>query len=190
LSNSSGVYDTDSSQTLYLFVDVKTSGDDTWPVVLQALSPLKSANYLTTTDGEAISPGPVTVIGTGNIPLSYFQPNDPASTSNPRFAFYDGPLATLNQTNITNLIRPITSTDFAAVFGNVMAEGLNSTQTAILQAQLAVANQRGILARYWDQPGWPIGTRNAIWRILWEASVGLLNVDDLIGAAGFWESKG
>lgn len=35
-----GVFDTSSGQTLYLFVDVKTSGATTWPVVVKALQPL------------------------------------------------------------------------------------------------------------------------------------------------------
>ena len=43
----SGVFDTDRSQTLYLFIDLKTSGEETWPHVLEALSPLRDAGYLT-----------------------------------------------------------------------------------------------------------------------------------------------
>lgn len=35
-----GVFDTDGGQTLYLFVDLKTDGASTWPVVVKALEPL------------------------------------------------------------------------------------------------------------------------------------------------------
>ena len=35
-----GVFDTVATQTLYLFVDVKTDGDTTWPYVVRALEPL------------------------------------------------------------------------------------------------------------------------------------------------------
>lgn len=35
-----GVFDTDGTQTLYLFVDVKTDGATTWPYVVRALEPL------------------------------------------------------------------------------------------------------------------------------------------------------
>ena len=35
-----GVFDTDSSQTLYLFVCVKTDGPTTWPYVVKALQSL------------------------------------------------------------------------------------------------------------------------------------------------------
>jgi hypothetical protein len=39
--------------------------------------------------------------------------------------------------------------------------------------------------RYWDQPAWPIATRNAIWTTLVQEGVGLINADDLAEAAGF-----
>ncbi|KAI7361213.1 hypothetical protein KC336_g21870, partial [Hortaea werneckii] len=65
-----------------------------------------------------------------------------------------------------------------------------TTQMDLLEAQIAAANERGMMARYWDQPEWPVATRNAIWRTLWDAGVGLLNVDDLDAAAGFWEGEG
>ena len=35
-----GVYDVDSKQTLYLFVDMKTDGTKTWPYLVDALQPL------------------------------------------------------------------------------------------------------------------------------------------------------
>ena len=35
-----GVFDTAATQTLYLFVDVKTDGPSTWPYVVRALEPL------------------------------------------------------------------------------------------------------------------------------------------------------
>ena len=39
-----GVFDTNGAQTLYLFVDVKTAGNTTWPYVVKALEPLYGAN--------------------------------------------------------------------------------------------------------------------------------------------------
>jgi len=184
-----GVFDTNSDQTLYLWVDLKTDGPSTWPAVLNALAPLK--DYLTTTDGKTLKSGAVTVIGTGNTPQSYFNP-DLASPSSPRNVFFDAQLATLNTTgsNITNLITPIASTQFSAQFGQVLSEGMNSTQLALLRSQISYAKSKGIGARYWDQPSWPIGTRNAVFRNLLEEGVALLNVDDLEGAAEFWKSKG
>ncbi|OCK82107.1 hypothetical protein K432DRAFT_293936, partial [Lepidopterella palustris CBS 459.81] len=106
--------------------------------------------------------------------------------------FYDAPLPLLSTTfsNITRSDAPIASTDFAAQFGEVVAETFNDTQLSLLRTQVSAAHAKGIKVRYWDQPGWPIGTRNAVWRTLLDEGVDLLNVDDLRGAAGFWENKG
>ena len=60
-----GVFDTDGSQTLYLYVDMKTDGALTFPYVVTALEPLRSAGYLTTFDGKSVQSGVVSVIGTG-----------------------------------------------------------------------------------------------------------------------------
>ena len=61
---------------------------------------------------------------------------------------------------------------------------LNSTQLTLLRQQVKIAHGKGIGLRYWDQPGWPVSTRNAIWRTLKNEGVDLINVDDLAAAAG------
>lgn len=182
-----GVYDTSSAQTLYLFVDLKTDGPTTFPYVVAALQPLRDAGYLTTYNGTAVTTGPVTVIGTGNTPL------DQVQGVSPRDYFYDAPIPTLATTfsNITSDVSPIASTDFAVQFPGVRGStGLADAQLALLRDQVAVAHGKGILLRYWDLPGWPIGTRNAVWRSLWDNGVDILNVDDLEGIANFWEGLG
>jgi hypothetical protein len=123
------------------------------------------------------------VIGTGNTPLNQVQP-----VLNRDF-FYDAPIPTLNSTfaNITSLVSPIASTDFTANFGPVPGTSLSSSQLELLRAQVAVAHSKGIAVRYWDQPGWPITTRDGIWRQLMDERVDLINADDIQAAAGFAE---
>lgn len=182
-----GVYDTSAAQTLYLFVDLKTDGPSTFPYVVAALQPLRDAGFLTSFNGSAVTPGAVTVIGTGNTPLNLVQ------GVSPRDYFYDAPIPTLATTfaNITSDVSPIASTDFAVQFPGVVGNtGLNTVQTVLLKAQIAVAHAKGIKVRYWDQPGWPVGTRNAVWRSLWDNGVDLINVDDIQGVADFWENLG
>jgi hypothetical protein len=158
-----GVFDAASGQTLYFFIDLKTEGTDTWPVVLQALEPLRSGGWLSSFDGKTFTERPVTVIGTGNTPLSMVQ------NAIPRFAFYDAPLTLLTSTftNITSNDSPIASTNFAESFGDVRKQEMNDTQLETLRAQVATAHEKGIKVRYWNQPNWPIATRNAVWRALW-----------------------
>ncbi|KAH7071344.1 hypothetical protein BKA63DRAFT_71109 [Paraphoma chrysanthemicola] len=182
-----GIYDTSSGQTLYFFIDLKTASDETWPAVLEALEPLRSGNWLTTFDGKELYRRPVTIIGTGNTVLQ------DVLDYLPRDMFYDAPLAQLNASQYADLSAneaPIASTNFAASFGDVRKRELNEGQLELLKKQIGLAHEKGIMARYWNQPAYPIGTRNAIWRILWDEGVDLLNVDDLEGASGFWESTG
>lgn len=111
----------------------------------------------------------------------------------PRDMFFDAPLAELGEGNFAKLTEnesPIASTDFAASFGDVRKREMNETQVDLLREQLEKAHSMGIKARYWNQPAWPVGTRNAIWRILWDEGVDFLNVDDLKGASEFWEGSG
>lgn len=182
-----GVYDTSADQTLYLFVDVKTGGHETWPYVVEALAPLRDAGFLSTVNGSTVRPGAVTVVGTGNTPLNLVR-----GAPGPRDFFWDGPLPSLgtSASQITADVSPIASTDFAAQFGEIRGQAFNDTQLALLRSQIETAHAEGIMVRYWNQPAWPIGTRNACWRTLWDAGVDLLNVDDLEGAAEFWEGRG
>ncbi|KAL1645801.1 hypothetical protein SLS58_003685 [Diplodia intermedia] len=188
-----GVFDTSAGQTLYLWIDLKTGADETFAAARAALEPLRRAGHLTTyfpANGTLVA-GPVTVIGTGNTRLSDVlnQTNDGNAA---RDVFLDAPLADLPDDITGPEISPIASTDFNAVFGAVgtaAVPALNATQLATLRAQVAAARDRGIGARYWDAPGWPVGTRNAVWRTLLDEGVALLNVDDLEGASGFWEME-
>ncbi|PBP22679.1 hypothetical protein BUE80_DR006588 [Diplocarpon rosae] len=177
-----GVFDTDAGQTLYLFVDLKTSGPDTWPVVVKALEPLRSAGYLSSTDGTKFTSRAVTVIGTGETPLNLVQPIQD------RDYFWDGPLPALNTTfsNITALVSPVASASVgSALGGSTLGTTLNDTQLATLRSQVEVAHSKGIKVRYWDQVGWPISTRNGLWRLFRTEGVDFINVDDLEAAAGF-----
>lgn len=176
-----GVFDTSSGQTLYLFIDLKTNGTTTWPAVVEALQPLRDAKYLTTWNGTAVTPGPVTVIGTGNTPLNLIAP------LSQRDYFFDANLALLNSTqaNITSGISPVASTQFSRYIGEIEGAEFNDTQLATLRSHISFAASKGIVGRYWDTPAFPISTRNSVWKTLIEEGVGLLNADDLPEAAGF-----
>ncbi|TLD18092.1 hypothetical protein PspLS_10552 [Pyricularia sp. CBS 133598] len=190
-----GVFDTNPGQTLYLFVDVKTDGAETWPVVVKALQPLRDAGFLTVFNGNTTSQGAVTVVGTGNTPRGLVQ------GVSPRDYFWDAPLARLADpefVNVTANESPIASTSFNGQWGDKdVEEGrrtrrtgkLNDAQMVQLEAQVKAAHDKGMLTRYWDTPGWPIRTRNAVWRTLWDAGCDLLNVDDLGAAVEFWDQE-
>lgn len=176
----SGVWDTTPDQTLYFFIDVKTSGHETFQAVIESLEPLREKGYLTTlSDGSKLTHGPVTIIGTGNTPLDMVAP------VLDRDYFFDAPLAHLNETkyaDITDLVAPIASTDFVETVGKITRDTdpiLNENQLGDLRDQIATAKKRGIGARYWNTPYWPVRQRNLVWRTLLREGVALLNADDL-----------
>lgn len=177
-----GLFDTDSTQTTYLWTDCKTSGNETFAAVIKALEPLRQAGYLTRAANGSVTSGPITVIGTGNTPLSAVQ------GVSPRDYFYDANLADL-PANITADVTPIASTDFAAAIGPVRSGTFNSSQIATARAQIGAARAKGIGARYWDTPGWPTYVRNSVWKTLWTEGVMLVNVDDLVAGADYADSS-
>ncbi|PQE20186.1 Altered inheritance of mitochondria 6 protein [Rutstroemia sp. NJR-2017a BBW] len=87
---------------------------------------------------------------------------------------------------LLSTIGPILNSNSTATSASDPTNSLNSTQLALLRSQISTAHAKGIKLRYWDQPGWPISTRNAIWKTLVGEGVDLINVDDLEGAAGEW----
>lgn len=177
-----GVYDTSPSQTLYLFIDMKTSGPPTYAAVHTALHPLREEGYLTTyhPSNSTFRPGAITVIGTGNTPLT------PILSAETRDIFYDASLIALPEDkDITPDLSPIASTSFKVDFGDVKAP-LSGKQERLLRQRVAAAHERGILVRYWDLPEWPLGLRDLVWGTLWDAGVDFLNVDDLEAGAKWW----
>jgi hypothetical protein len=64
--------------------------------------------------------------------------------------------------------------------GNISADAL-----ANLTRVVGDAHARGIAARFWDTPGWPIFARENVWRVLLENGADWLNADDLAAAAAF-----
>ncbi|KAK9856901.1 hypothetical protein MYU51_021323 [Penicillium brevicompactum] len=156
-----GVWDTDTEQTLYFFIDVKTSGPETFKAVIAALEPFRKKGYLTTLkNGKTITNGPVTVIGTGGTPLDLVAP------VKDRDYFFDAPLANLTDpayADITRTVSPVASTDFQKTVGKITRDTdpiLTDAQLQALRDQISTANERGIGARYWNTPYFPIRARN------------------------------
>ncbi|KAJ6132514.1 hypothetical protein N7471_007729 [Penicillium samsonianum] len=179
-----GVWDTAPDQTLYFFIDVKTSGPETFKAVIAALEPLRERGYLTTVkDGKTVTNGPVTIIGTGETPFDMVAP------IKDRDYFFDAPLADLNDpkyADVTGVISPVASTDFQEAVGKITVDTdpiLSDDQLEALRDQIATANERGIGARYWNTPYFPIRARNLVWRTLLREGVILLNADDLDAVA-------
>ncbi|KAI9445209.1 hypothetical protein H4582DRAFT_1914018 [Lactarius indigo] len=176
-----GVFDTSPSTPLQLLVDIKTDGTEALPFILEALKPLRSAGYLTTSSNGHLRTSVVTVIGTGNSPL------DGVKALEPRDYFFDAPLAQLNDTSLNTTwdvtLSPIASTDYGPAVGWSGLTTISDAQRNKITTLVNDAHSRGIKARFWDTPGWPIVARNRIWRELMNNGADWLNADDLEAAA-------
>ncbi|KAJ1311676.1 hypothetical protein OPQ81_010150 [Rhizoctonia solani] len=180
-----GVFDTVIDQTLYLFVDVKTDGNTTWPLVIKQLEPLREGGWLSYWDAEGgvLRSGAVTVVGTGNTPFDQIQ----AHTTPNRDAFYDAPITSFSsgsssEYNISSVV--IASGSLVQALGGSMSGStFNDTQIAALASQIQGAHAAGVKVRYWETPGWPLSKRDYVWKTLEGLGVDLLNADDLEAAA-------
>ena len=205
-----GVFDTDPAQTLVLLIDFKTEGHKTWPYVSAALEPLRERGYLTYRNRSANADGPITVVGTGNTPFDLVTSD---GTNAHRDIFFDAPLGKMWEDPVKATAHNSTasaamdnynegnsyyaSTKFSKAIGYLPTGKFSARQMSLLRGQIRGAHKRGLKARYWDLPFWPIGLRNYVWQVLVDEGVDLLNVDDLKGATqsdwgkwkGWWHAQ-
>ena len=74
------------------------------------------------------------------------------------------------------------SVAFGEAIGKLQDGELTTAQVDLIRGQIRGAHKRGLKARYWDLPFWPISLRNHVWDVLVKEGVDMLNVDDLKGA--------
>lgn len=194
ISNSlNGVFDTSPKTSLILLIDMKTDGPPTFPAVLEHLEPLRSRGWLTHFNGSAVVPGLITVVGTGNTPFDLLVAN-----TTYRDIFYDAPLSELwgdsppppiNDYSQLLLATQYTaensyyaSVSFQEEIGTLWHGMLTPQQVLKVRGQVKAAQEKGLKARYWDTPGWPVGSRDHVWDVLMTEGVDALNVDDLEAA--------
>ena len=203
-----GIFDTAPEQTLVLLVDFKNDGRDIFPFVSQHLTALREKGYLTYYNGESTVEGAITVVATGNAPFDLVTAN-----STYRDIFFDAPLdrmyedsadakkfitrggqgtvGTTPSSSFDSTNSYYASVDFRKAIGFVWWGSLSEKQLDLVRGQIRGAHSRGLKARYWSAPKWPIGLRNRIWKLLVEEGVDYLNGDDLQGMTRIdWGIKG
>jgi len=75
------------------------------------------------------------------------------------------------------------SVSFRSAVGLVWRGHLSPRQMEIIRGQIRGARRRGLKARYWETPAWPIALRNHVWHVLMKEGAEVLNADDLKAAA-------
>ncbi|KAM5522908.1 Altered inheritance of mitochondria protein 6-like protein 2 [Fusarium oxysporum f. sp. phaseoli] len=195
-----GVFATEPDKTLILFIDVKDDPVKTWPLVLQQLGPLRDMRYLSRHDktmatNQTFWPGPITIVGTGNI-VKRRDINigtDLEEWQQRHDAFLDAPLHLLTETGFSQsngFYGPYeledefytASAPFNKAIGSVRT-GFSTQQMETLRNQLQIAKQRNLKSRLWGLPDWPISYRDYVWKILMQEGIDLLNANDVASVA-------
>lgn len=176
-----GVFNHDPEQTLVLLVDLKTSGPDTFAEIDAQLQPLRDLDFLTYWDGTTRIMRRLTIVASGNADFESVL----ALNATHRDIFWDAKLEQLVARGDNADSEPPTykfnesNSYYASTeFRNAMLQA-HPTDHGTPPTQLEQARARGLLTRYWDTPTEPPNLREVVWRVLIDAGVGVLNVDDL-----------
>ncbi|KAL7285194.1 hypothetical protein ACG7TL_000287 [Trametes sanguinea] len=152
------------------------------PFILKAFQPLREAGYLTTFANGTLTTSAITVVGTGNSPLEQVKALDPRD-------YFDAPLTQLTDPSLNTTwdptLSPLASTDYAVAVGWNGIGNITDEQKANITRFVGDAHSRGITARFWDTPEWPVFAQQNIWRALLEGGADWLNADDLAAASTF-----
>ena len=197
--NPRGVFETSPTTPLVLLINIRTNGTNgrsTFLALHDHIEPFRKPGWLTYFNGAVVVPGLITVVSSGTTPFDLVVAN-----STYRDIFYDAPLEELwpdstMSTNYTfsNSYSPrnsyYASASFQKQIGNLCHGVLSPQQVLTIQRQVKAANDRGLKARYWDAPTWPVDSRNYVWDVLLKARVGIVGVDEDLEAAKEWNWGG
>ena len=170
-----GIFNTDPKTSVVLMIDIKSDGGTTFGAVQSALEPLRSKGWLTHWDGTDVIPGPITVVGSGDTPFDSIAANETY-----RDIFFDAPLDKLSgDDEYTTDNSYYASAGFDDAIGQTFLGSLNSDQEGKIKDQIKAANDKGLKARYWDTPTWPVFQRDHIWNVIMCAGAERLSMDDM-----------
>ncbi|KAF7866764.1 hypothetical protein EAF04_005606 [Stromatinia cepivora] len=168
-----GIFQSRPNTTLTLLLDFKSNGTEIWPYVIQQLESLRAKNWLTYWDSSSdIHWAPIIVVASGNAPFDLLNSN-----TTYRDIFYDAPLSDISNPIYNNTNSYYASCSMSKALGNQWLWKFSSAQLRKINTQISTTSEKGLKARYWDTPAWPVTFQDYITGILVENGIGMLNVD-------------
>ena len=166
----------DSASPLILLIDIKDQGLSTYQLLDRILQDYRGMLCKATPEGTI--PGRVMIIVSGNRPIEYMMEQEVRS------AFVDGRLKDLSAHYPASLM-PLVSDNWSKHFswngeGDVPLEESRQLINYVNQA-----HENGQMIRFWATEDRPGKEREAVWTLLLESRVDLLNTDDLQGLHAF-----
>lgn len=182
-----GVFYDFPDQTLYLWFDIKTASNDTYNGLKPLLKRFIDNNWLTSydTSTKKLSPGPVTITLTGNLPTEL------VSSEEIRYVFLDAPLLNFNLTsngkadlNSTALLSQVASGSLQSILGDesykeALRSDFSPDQLAKIKDHVDTAHKYNLKTRIWGGVTWPNYVKLAQNKGYYLIGVDLLNTDDI-----------
>jgi hypothetical protein len=160
--------------TITLLVDAKSEATNTYIALREALRPFRS--ILTVFRPDSTETNAVTVVVSGN------RARELMENERERLAAYDGRLADL-ETEFSPHFIPLVSDNWRLHFrwkGEPGDGPLSAEEKAKLDRLVDRAHRRKVRLRFWGMPDSP-----AVWKVLRDAQVDLINTDQLDDLAKF-----
>ncbi len=158
-----------------LLVDIKADGEHAYEVLAERLA--KYAEMLTVVrDGEA-HPGAITVVISGDRAM------DRVAADKVRYAGIDGRMSDLDADTPANLM-PLVSDAWGSHFKWRGQGEMPVEERAKLQSFVEKAHAHGRKIRFWAIP-----SNRAVWTVLADVGVDLINTDDLPGLEKFLRER-
>ncbi|MCA9262777.1 MAG: phosphatidylinositol-specific phospholipase C/glycerophosphodiester phosphodiesterase family protein [Planctomycetales bacterium] len=158
-----------------LLVDIKSEGESTYRALHEVLR--QYPDMLTAVHNGQVRDGPVQIIISGNRPHEFI------AQQSERFAAVDGRISDLDSTAPAHLL-PLISDNWRNHFRWSGTGPMPSEELAKLQDIITRAHQAGRRVRFWATP-----ENAAVWDVLYQQKVDLVNTDKLAELEAFLRSK-
>lgn len=167
------------SLAIFLLVDIKSGAVSTYMRLRMVLKEYEDILHVFGKDDQNWKP--VVVVLSGNRPKKLM------SAETIRYAAYDGRSADLDS-DVPRSLMPIISEKWSRLFSWRGKGPVPEDERKKLQTTVERAHQSGRMIRFWATPNAP-SRREAIWEVLMDAGVDLINIDDLSGFYEFHSRK-
>jgi hypothetical protein len=159
-----------NGEEVILFIDIKDDALKTYKLLHEILSAYK--NEVSVHINGVKTQKSILVVVSGNRPFDFMQ------AQSIRYAGYDGRMKDLDS-DIPPVLMPVVSDNWANYFKwNGLGEIPNDEREQ-LHDMAEKARSKGYILRFWNTPNRTNEQRNAVWKALQEAGVGLIGTDHL-----------
>ncbi len=155
-----------------LLIDIKSEAESTYAALHEVLSQYRE--YLTSFTSQGRQPRAVLVVISGN------RDRDAMAAQGIRYAGCDGRLSDLRSDVPADLV-PMISDNWTSHFTWRGMGPMPAEERARVADIVRVSHQKGRVVRFWATLDRPSPERTALWNVLMDADVDIINTDDLCG---------